>query len=1211
MLKRIIEWSVGHRFLVLLGTVVVTLAGIWAMLRTPVDAVPDLSDVQVIVMTEWAGQAPELVEDQVTYPLSTEFLKVPGTKFVRGMSQFGLSAVYVVFEDDVDLYWARSRVLEYLNGVRDKLPEGAMPMLGPDATGVGWVMQYILADTTGKLNLAQLRSLQDWTVRPALTAVPGVAEIASLGGFEKQYQVEVDPTRLLAYNIPISRVVEAVRASNQDVGGRVLEMGGAEYVVQGRGRFESAEDIRSVALGVGPGGVPITVGDVGRVQLGPEIRRGIADLNGRGEIVTGWVVMRYGENPLEVIEGVKEKMKEVQASLPAGVTFVEGYDRSGLIEKAIYTLKEKLIEESIVVALVTIIFLLHAQSALVAILTLPIGIFMALLAMRLLGMNANIMSLGGIAIAIGAMIDAAIVMVENLHKHMERNDREGRPRGHWELVVDASKEVGPALFTSLLIITLSFIPVFALEAQEGRLFKPLAWTKTLSMAAAALLSITLVPVMMGLFIRGGVKPEAENPVNRFLIRVYRPVIEFVLRRRWPVIGAAVAVLAVTIVPWRALGSEFMPPLNEGSIMDMPSLFPGVGTAQARQILQQRDRAIASIPEVEMVLGKIGRAESATDMAPMSMIESVAILKPESEWREGVTFDSIQAEMNAKVKTPGVANMWSMPIRNRLDMLATGIKTPVGVKIFGPDLATLDRIGKQIEAHLPMVEGTSSVFSERAMGGRYLDIKVNREAAARHGLTVDDVQMAMMAAVGGMPAGQTIEGRERYSVLVRYPRELRDNPQRIASTLVSTPSGAQVELGELASIGIIKGSPLIKSENAYLNNIVYVDVRGRDIGSYVADARKMLDEQLDLPPGYRLEWSGQFEAMERANRKLRVVVPITLAIIFLLLYFQFGSVAESAIVMLSLPFALVGGVWLMWLLEYNMSVATAIGFIALAGVAAETGVIMLLYLDQAYHERLERGKMRSRGDVDAAIEHGAVERVRPKMMTVTAIIAGLLPILYGHGAGADVMKRIAAPMVGGMISSTLLTLVVIPAIYSLWKEWEVRRMGVAGEGGNHNERRTEMQKTRTLAPLVVLVALAACGAPERAGEDSAAAGDTAGMSAGHGGMQPMQGMDGMGGMQAMQDHLQAMHAAGPDSLRAMLPEHRQMTANMIARFNREMQGMNMASDAAWTATVDSLRDDLVRMPEMSGAELKAFIPAHGARVSRLMEMHRAMMGGMGT
>ncbi len=1042
MLKRIIEWSVSHRFLVLLATLAVSLAGFWAMLRTPVDAIPDLSDVQVIVMTEWPGQAPELVEDQVTYPLSTEMLKVPKTKFVRGMSQFGLSAVYIVFEDGTDLYWARSRVLEYLNGVRERLPEGAMPMLGPDATGVGWVMQYILADTTGRLNLAELRSLQDWTVRPALTAVPGVAEIASFGGFEKQYQVVVDPAKLLAYDIPIERVVSAVRASNQDVGGRVLEMGGTEYVVRGRGRFDSTADMASVVLGTGPGGTPVTVGDVGRVQIGPEIRRGIAELGGRGEVVTGFVVMRYGENPLDVIEGVKEKMREVEASLPGGVTFVMGYDRSGLIERAIHTLREKLVEESIIVAVVTVIFLLHAQSALVAILTLPIGILMAFLAMRFLGIGANIMSLGGIAIAIGAMIDAAIVMVENLHKHMERNEREQEGKTHWELVVEASKEVGPALFTSLLIITLSFLPVFALEAQEGRLFKPLAWTKTLAMAAAALLSITLVPVMMGLFIRKGVKPEAANPVNRFLIRVYRPVIEFVLRHRWPTIGAAALVLAVSFLPWSRLGSEFMPPLNEGSVMDMPSLFPGIGSQQAKEILEQRDSAIAAIPEVEMVLGKIGRAETATDMAPMSMIETIAILKPEEEWRDGVSYDSLVVEMNATVTTPGVANMWSMPIKNRLDMLATGIKTPVGIKVFGPDLATLDRIGKQIEGLLPRVDGTNSVFAERTVGGRYLDIEVDRAAAARHGLTVDDVQMALMAAVGGMYAGEVIEGRERYSVLVRYPRELRDNIQELRDVLVQTPSGAQVALGQLASIDVVQGSTLIKSEDAYLNNVVYVDVRGRDIGSYVDDAKALLEQRLELPAGYRLVWSGQFEAMERAGEKLRFVVPITLAIIFLLLYFQFGSVAESAIVMLSLPFALVGGVWLMWLLDYNLSVAVAIGFIALAGVAAETGVVMLLYLDQAYEERRRTGRLQGRADVDAAVEHGAVERVRPKLMTVTAIMAGLLPILWSHGTGADVMKRIAAPMVGGMVSSTVLTLVVIPAIYSLWKERALRRQGPA-------------------------------------------------------------------------------------------------------------------------------------------------------------------------
>ena len=1044
MLKRIIEWSVTHKLVVLLGTAAITLAGVGAMFRTPVDAIPDLSDVQVIVMTNWPGQAPQTVEDQVTYPLSAELLKVPKTKFVRGMSQFGLSAVYVVFEDGTDLYWARSRVLEYLNGVTGKLPQGAIPMLGPDATGVGWVMQYILADTTGTLNLAELRALQDWTVRPALTSVKGVAEIASFGGFEKQYQVEVDPTKLLAYNIPLSKVSDAVRASNEDVGGRVLEMGGSEYVIRGRGRFQSLDDIRKVALGAGPGGAPITVGDVATVQLGPEIRRGIADLNGQGEIVTGWVVMRYGENPLDVINGVKAKMAEVQKALPKGVSFVDGYDRSGLIEHAIATLREKLVEESIIVAIVTVVFLLHAPSALVAILTLPIGILMAFIAMRGLGLNANIMSLGGIAIAIGAMIDAGIVMVENLHKHMERNEAEARPRSHWELVVDASKEVGPSLFVSLLIITVSFVPVFALEAQEGRLFKPLAWTKTLSMAAASLLSITLVPVMMGLVIRKGVKPESANPVNRLLIRLYRPVIEHVLRHRWPTIIIASVFLVATLFPWSRIGSEFMPPLNEGSIMDMPSLFPGVGTAQAKQILQQRDAALAKIPEVQMVLGKIGRAETATDMAPMSMIETIAILKDKAQWRPGVTYDSIVAEANAVVKTPGVGNMWSMPIKNRLDMLTTGIKTPVGIKLFGPNLDTLDAIGKRIEGILPVVRGTNTVFAERAVGGKYLDVNIDRDAAARYGMTTGEVQMALATAAGGMDVGRVIEGRERYSVLVRYPRDLRENPEQIASILVTTPSGAQVALGQLARVAVVRGSTLIKSEDAYLNNIVYVDVQGRDVGGYVTDAKRLLEQRLVLPPGYRLEWSGQFEAMERAGKRLRIVVPITLAIIFGLLYFNFGSVTESAIVMLSLPFALVGGVWLMWLLGYNMSVAVAIGFIALAGVAAETGVIMLIYLDHAYHGRLSRAEIRSRDDIDAAVEEGAVERVRPKMMTVTAIMAGLLPILWSEGAGADVMKRIAAPMLGGMLTSTVLTLLVIPAIYSLWKERSVQHVFVKDE-----------------------------------------------------------------------------------------------------------------------------------------------------------------------
>ena len=1033
MLKRIIAWSASNPLVVGIGTLALVIAGVWAMLNTSVDAIPDLSDVQVIVMTEWPGQAPQLVEDQVTYPLETELLKVPKTKFVRGMSQFGISAVYVVFEDGTDLYWARSRVLEYLNGVTGKLPPGARPGLGPDATGVGWVMQYVLADTSGKLNLGDLRALQDFTVRPALTSVPGVAEIASFGGFEKEYQVQVDPAKLLAYNIPIQKVTDAIRASNADVGGRVLEAGGAEYVVRGRGRFTSLEDLRNVTVGMGPGGTPITVGDVGEVQIGPGIRRGISDLDGKGEVVTGWVVMRYGANPRNVIDGVKRKMADLEHSLPNGVRFVQGYDRSGLIERAIETLKGKLLEESIIVAIVTVIFLLHASSSLVAIVTLPIGILMALLSMKMLGLSANIMSLGGIAIAIGAMIDAAIVMVENLHKHMERNTAEGSPKDHWTIVIESAQEVGPSLFISLLIITASFLPVFALQDQEGRLFKPLAWTKTLSMASAALLSVTLVPVAMGLFVRKGVKPEASNPVNRLLVRAYRPVIEVVLRHRWPTVLVASVVLVVTWLPWTRIGSEFMPPLREGSIMDMPSLFPGVGSAQAKQILQQRDLALKRIPEIETVMGKIGRAESATDMAPMSMIETIAILKDSKDWRPGVSYDSILAEANNTVVTPGVANMWSMPIKNRLDMLATGIKTPVGLKIFGPDLATLDKIGKEIEAVLPSVPGTGSVFAERVVGGRYLDITIDRAAASRYGMTGDDVQTALATAVGGMEAGQVIAGRERFNVLVRYPRELRDDPEKVRDVLVATPGGAQVALGQLARITVVKGSTLIKSENAVLNNVVYVDVRGRDIGGYVTEARQVVAKRVPLPPGYRIAWSGQFESLERANARLKVVVPITLLIIFGLLYFNFRSVTEAAIVMLSLPFALVGGVWLMWILGYNMSVAVAIGFIALAGVAAETGVIMLIYLDHAYRDREARGTLTSLGDIDAAVEYGAVERVRPKMMTVVAIIAGLLPILWSQDVGADVLKRIAAPMVGGMVTSTILTLVVIPAIYSLWKE----------------------------------------------------------------------------------------------------------------------------------------------------------------------------------
>ena len=1043
MLRRIIAGSVNNRFFIVLGTVAVAGFGLWAMFTTPVDAIPDLSDVQVIIQTEWKGQAPQVVEDQITYPLSTEMLKVPRTKVVRGISQFGLSFVYVVFDDDVDMYWARSRVLEYLNGIRDKLPLDVQPQLGPDATGVGWVMQYMLIDRSGRYNNAQLRSVQDWSVRYQLTAVPGVSEIATLGGFENQYQIELEPERLLAYGIPVSRVLAAVRESNLDVGGRVLELGGSEYMVRGLGYLGSIQDIEAIAVGTGPGGTPITIGDIARVHRGPEIRRGFAHLafrneDGRivqGEVTTGFVIMRFGENPLRVIDRVKARMAEIQSTLPEGVDIVVGYDRSDLIHRAIGTLRGRLFEESLIVALVALVFLLHAQSALVAILTLPVGVLMSFLVMRWLGVNANIMSLSGIAIALGAMVDAAIVMIENMHKHVERNERQGRPSPRWQVAVDSAGEVGPALFFSLLIITFSFLPIFALGAQEGRLFKPLALTKTLAMGASALLAVTLVPVAMGMFIRGKVRPEEANPINRWAVRLYRPIIEFVLRRRWWVIGGASLVLLIGWLPYARLGSEFMPPLIEGSVMDMPSLLPGVGTGQVQRILEQRDRALAGIPEVVMVLGKAGRARTATDAAPLSMFESIAILKHEEDWRANVDYDSLVAEIDGAVRTPGVANMWSMPIKNRLDMLATGIKTPVGLKIFGPDPSTLERIGKEIEGLLPSIEGTGSVFAERAIGGRYLDVDVRREAASRYGLSMADVQNTIMVAVGGVNVTYTVEGRERYGVNVRYARELRDNPDAIGRILVATPGGAQIPLAQLADIRFADGPPMIKSENSLLNSIVYVDVRGRDIGSYVADARALLDRRLELPAGYRLEWSGQFEAMQRASRTLRIVVPITLAIIFLLLYMNFRSVAESLIVMLSLPFALVGSFALLWILDYNLSVAVWVGIIALAGVAAETAVVMLVFLDHAWEARLRSGRV-SREDLRAAILEGAVDRVRPKLMTVAAIIGGLLPILFGGGTGATVTKRIAAPMVGGMVSSTVLTLVVIPTLYLIWREAQI-------------------------------------------------------------------------------------------------------------------------------------------------------------------------------
>ena len=1080
MLERIIDWSVRNPLIVLLFTLAAVGGGIWALSRTPLEALPDLSDVQVIVQADYNEQAPRIVEDQVTYPIAAEMLKVPGARTVRGYSFFGVSFVYVIFEDDTDLYWARSRVLEYLSGIKGKLPTSVTPTLGPDATGLGWVYQYALEDTTGKLDLAQLRSLQDWYLRYALTAVAGVSEVASVGGFEKQYQIDIDPAKLLAYGIPIPAVMSAIQNANSDVGAMVMELSEREYMVRGLGYLKSVSDIENVVIGATSSGTPIRVAELGRVTVGPAVRRGVAELDGRGDAVGGIVVMRFGENALTTIEGIKAKLADVAKGLPPGVVVRTVYDRSDLIERSIANLREKLIEESIIVALVCVVFLMHARSALVAIITLPIGILMAFIAMRWVGVGADIMSLGGIAIAIGAMIDAAIVMIENMHKHLERAaaakglggagarsfDTRGLTAGErWQVVVDASKEVGPALFFSLLIITVSFLPVFALEGQEGRLFHPLAFTKTFAMAAASLLSVTLVPVAMGLFIRGRLFRESANPINRALIAGYRPIITSVLRHRWPVISAAVAVLVLTWIPWSRIGSEFMPRLDEGTILYMPTTLPGVSVARAREILRIQDSVLKTFPEVEHVWGKAGRANTATDPAGLDMFETTITLKPESEWREGMTYDRLVDEMDAKVKLAGVTNAWTMPIRGRIDMLATGIRTPVGIKIFGPDLAELERLGKAVEQSVSMVPGTRSAFAERAVSGYYLDIEIDRAAAARHGLNIGDVQMVIATAIGGMTITQTVEGRERYGVRVRYPQELRDTPEKLASVLIpishsrtsvgvtgsgsmtamgAATSGAassrgipQVPLGQVATIRQVAGPMVVRTEDAVPTAWVYVDVVGRDIGSYVADARRMVEDEVQLPPGYTMAWSGQYEYMERAKERMKLVIPATLALIFLLLYFNFRSLGETVIVMLSLPFALVGGIWFLWLLGYNWSVAVAIGFIALAGVAAETGVVMLIYLDHAWNARRTEGRVPTLRDLYDAVMEGAVERVRPKMMTVTAIMAGLLPILWGHGAGASVMKRIAAPMVGGMISSTVLTLVVIPAVYSLWKEREVR------------------------------------------------------------------------------------------------------------------------------------------------------------------------------
>jgi Cu(I)/Ag(I) efflux system membrane protein CusA/SilA len=1033
MINRIIAWSLRNRFLVLLGSVGVLLAGVWALRTTPLDAIPDLSDVQVIVQTDFREQAPQIVEDQVTYPIASEMLKVPGARVVRGYSFFGLSLVYVIFEDGTDIYWARSRVLEYLSGIRRQLPSGVEPSIGPDATGVGWVFQYTLESDS--LDLAELRSLQDWYLRYQLTAVPGVSEVASVGGFVKQYQVEVSPERLRAFNIPVTRVAQAIGAHNVDIGARVLEMGGREYMIRGLGYLQGIDDIENVAVGATPGGTPIRVRDVATVSLGPAPRRGAADLNGKGEVVSGIVVMRFGADALHTIDAVKERLAEIEAGLPPGVRLRTAYDRSDLIHRAIHTLREKLVEESLIVALVAILFLLHARSALVAIVTLPLGILISFIVMRLIGVNANIMSLGGIAIAIGAMVDAAIVMIENMHKHLERDD--GR-RSRWEIVYESAAQVGPPLFFSLLIITFSFLPVFTLEAQEGRLFKPLAYTKTFAMAGAALLSITLVPVLMGYLIRGKIRSESQNPLNRGLMWAYRPVIDFVVRRPWAVIAGAAIVLAITVVPWRRLGSEFMPPLQEGSILFMPTTVPGISIAQAREIMTHQDSVLAAFPEVETVLGKVGRAETATDPAPLDMWETTVTLKPNKEWRPGMTYERLVAEMDRAVRLPGVTNAWTMPIKGRIDMLATGIRTPVGIKIFGPDLDTLQMLGERVERIMQEVPGTRSAFAERGVSGYYVDIEIDRAEAARYGLNTGDVHDAIMATVGGMTAAVTVEGRERYAVNVRYPRELRDDVQKLRDVMIPAMGDLQIPLGQVASVEMRQGAMAVKTENAFPVTTVYVDIGGGDVGGYVRQAQRAVASQLTLPPGYTLVWSGQYEFMQRVLQKLKIVVPVTLGIIFLLLYFSFGKVEESLIVMLALPFALVGGVWFLWLLDYNTSVAVWVGFIALAGVAAETGVVMLIYLDEAFGLRAREGRMSSASDVAAAVREGALERLRPKMMTVLAIIAGLAPILWSRGTGADVMKRIAAPMVGGMVSATILTLVVIPAIYLVWRRWQVVR-----------------------------------------------------------------------------------------------------------------------------------------------------------------------------
>ncbi|MBV36503.1 MAG: CusA/CzcA family heavy metal efflux RND transporter [Rickettsiales bacterium] len=1035
MINSIIKWSIKNRFLVLLATVIIAGLGVYSLKKTPIDALPDLSDVQVIVKTSYPGQAPQVVQDQVTYPLTTAMLSVPGAQTVRGFSFFGDSYVYVIFDESTDMYWARSRVLEYLSQVAPNLPATAKPQLGPDATGVGWVYLYALMDKTGEHDLSELRSIQDWFLKYELQTIPGVSEVAPIGGMVKQYQVKVDPEKLKALNIPLDVIKVAIQQSNQEVGASVVELAEAEYMVRASGYVQSTQDLENIPLGMNLKGTPLLLGEVAEITTGPQMRRGIADFNGQGEVVGGIVVMRYGENAQATINGVKAKLEDLKKGLPEGVEIVTVYDRSGLIEDAVSNLWFKLLEEFAIVALVCIFFLFHVRSSLVAIISLPIGILVAFIIMNLQGLNANIMSLGGIAIAIGAMVDGAIVMIENMHKHMERTPLTSKNR--WEIVHNSAKEVGPALFFSLLIITVSFVPVFTLEAQEGRMFSPLAFTKTYAMAAAAILAITLVPVLMGYFVRGKVRPEHKNPVNRGLTYIYKPALNTVLRFPKTTLLSALVVLAIGFWPVNKIGSEFIPPLDEGDLMYMPTTYPSLSIGEAREILQKTDRLIKTVPEVDTVFGKIGRAETATDPAPLTMIETFIQFKPKSEWREGVTIDSIKDELNALVKFPGLTNAWVMPIKTRIDMLSTGIKTPVGIKVAGPDLAVIEDIGKQLETILKDIPGTSSVYSERVAGGRYIDIDINRVRAARYGLSIQQIQSVIGAAIGGMDVSYTVEGLERYPINLRYPQEYRDSPEKIAELPIVTANNQRVMLGDVADITVKDGPPGIKSENARLNGWTLVDIDDVDLGSYVEEAQQIVSEQLVLPAGYSINWSGQYEYMLRAKEKLNYVIPLTLAIIVLLLYLNFKSFTEVAIIMGSLPLAMVGSIWLMYLQGFNFSVAVGVGFIALAGVAVEIGVIMLVYLNQAYKEMLDKCQENNRSPnlelLNDVVKTGAGLRVRPVMMTAMSIIVGLLPILYGSGTGSEVMSRIAAPMVGGMASAVVLTLLVIPAVFFLWKK----------------------------------------------------------------------------------------------------------------------------------------------------------------------------------